>query len=571
VILEVLTEIGSFEPENFMLKGRRNMYIKKLSFMLLLLLFIILLLITIFFSSTGEAGTEEVKLTIVHTNDLHSMIMPFSEEDEEKVGGFARIAALLKRIRNENENVLFLDAGDLLAGSERIYQVNYSLPLWGYRGLLEVELMNQMGLDAMVLGNHEFDFGVRWLERLLEEAKFKVLSANSFYRFKPDVEGRNGEAIVDPYAFFVFNGVEVAVIGLTTPIYIKSSQVLVKFPFPAEIPEILSKELPHLKENADLIVVLSHLGIENDRKLVREVDGIDLIVGGHSHTETPEPMREGKTLIVQAGEYGKKLGKMDIVMEDGKIVSYDYRLIPVDEKIEPDKRVQQLIQNKEVIGEIFGNSLVSSCQEQSTLGRFTADAMCWFTGADVALLNSGLVKGELKKGIIRADDFFKVFWPYRVRRLGPEKDLTEKQLIEMVKKQREERSLPLGSISGKSDGLESVVLLELIGEELLEVINRSNEQVGTDNYLQISGIDLESREIYYNLIPGKKYKVAVNLSLALGKGGYEQLWKPEDFKVLNKEVFEVVLEYFEHFRSLFIKSSGMLDFQISNYSKNLFF
>lgn len=536
------------------------MYIKKL--------FIILLLITIFFSSTGEAGTEEVKLTIVHTNDLHSMIMPFSEEDEEKVGGFARIAALLKRIRNENENVLFLDAGDLLAGSENRYQVDYSLPLFGYRGLLEFELMNQLELDAMVLGNHEFDFGVRWLERLFEEAKFEILSANSFHRPLPDVEGRNGEAIVNPYAFFVFNGVKVAVIGLTTYIYIKSSQVLVEFPFDAEI---LSKELPHLKENADLIVVLSHLGIENDRKLAREVDGIDIIVGGHSHTETPEPVREGKTLIVQAGKYGKKLGKMEIVMEDGEIVSYDYRLIPVDGKIEPDKKVQQLIRNKEFIGEIFGNSLVSSDQEQSTLGRFTTDAMCWFTGADVALINSGLVEGELKKGIIRADDFFEVFWPYRVRTVGPEKDLNEKQLIEMVKKQREDRSLPLWSIIGKSDGLESVVLLELTGEELLEVINRSNEQVGTDNYLQISGIDLELKEIYYNLISEEKYKVAVNLSLALGKGGYEQLWKPEDFKVLNKEVFEVVLEYFEYFRSLFIKSPGMLSFQISSYSKSLFF
>lgn len=500
---------------------------------------IILTMIFLVFSPTSDIKAEEVKLVITHINDIHSMIQPFAEEEGgELLGGIARISTVLNEIRYENENVLFLNAGDLVAGSGNKYQVDYDLPLYGYRGLLEIELMNQLGLDAIVPGNHEYDFGLRWMERSYEEADFEVLSANTFYRFLPDIEGKKGEAIYKPYNIFEFNGIKVAVVGISTDQYVKSAQILVEDPI-----ENLAELISSVREKADLVVVLSHLGKKNDRNMAQEVDGIDIIVGGHSHTEILDPIREEKTLIVQADVYGKKLGKLELVIEDGEIKKNDYNLIPIDESIIPDQGIEQLIQEREVIGEIAYNSLVSSREEQSTLGNFITEAMSWYSGADIALIDSGIAEGKLEKGVVTAVDFFEVFWPYRARTVGAEKDLNEIQLIGMVKKQREIKPLPLWAVIGKSDMLESIVLIELTGEELLKVLNRSDEQIGTANYLQISGINLASDDSNYNLKLDQKYKVAVNLSLALGKGGYEQLWQPENFKILDKEVFEVILKY----------------------------
>ncbi|MFW5995687.1 MAG: bifunctional metallophosphatase/5'-nucleotidase [Halanaerobiaceae bacterium] len=498
---------------------------------------ILILLVVLLFIPVRQSNAEE-EIIITHLNDIHSMILPFNEEGgRENVGGIARIANVLDEIRAENENVLFLNAGDIVAGSGDIYQEDYDLPLFGYRGLLEVELMNELGLDAMVPGNHEYDFGLRWTERLFEEAEFEVLSANARY-----LTANEGDSIYEPYKVFELGGTEVGVIGISTDDYIQSSQIN-----ESDQIDALAEQVPVLEEKADIVVVLSHLGKDMDMEVAREVEGIDVIVGGHSHTEIDEPLRVGGTLITQAGIYGKSLGKLKLEIEEGQIVDDDYRRILIDESVNSDREIEQLIEERSKVGEFVYSGLKSSTEEQSTLGNFITNAMCWYTGADIALVNSRVAEGELERGDIPASDFFEVFWPHRSRSVGPEKDLDEEQVVQMVKNRREggQREIPLDIIIDDSDRLESIVTLQLTGKELMEILEANREIRGTGDYLQVSGLGEEYSADSYHLEPDRDYEVAMNLNLALGRGDFKQLWQPDEFKIKDKEVFEVVLDYLE--------------------------
>ncbi|MFW5995853.1 MAG: bifunctional metallophosphatase/5'-nucleotidase [Halanaerobiaceae bacterium] len=501
---------------------------------------VILLIVLCFLSlpvSTDEVEAGE-KIVVTHINDLHSMITPFTVDGKE-LGGIARMATVLDTIRAENDNVLFLNAGDIFAGSGEKYQENYELPHFGYRGLLDVELMNEMRLDALVPGNHHYDFGLRWSERILEDAEFDVLSSNAVYRNRPDVEDKNGELMYEPYTVYKFDETRVGVIGVSTDDYIQSSQVDEEDQI-----ETLKEQVPRVEKEADIIIALSHMGRKHDREIAQEVDGIDLIVGGHSHTELKTPLQEEGTLIVQAGSFGKSLGKMELEVEGERIVNRDYELIQIDDSIDPDSEIKDLIAKRERIGELVYSDLSTSEEEQSTLGNFITNAMCWYSGADLAMIDSDLAEGVLERGEITASEFFEVFWPHRSRTIGPEKDLNEKQLIEVVGRHRDKEGFFLDAFTHKSDRLESVVVLDLTGEEILEILQKSRrENAGTEKYVQVSGLGPEGSEKNYNVKPEKEYKVAVNLSLALGKGNYMQLWRPDEYEIMDREVFEVVKNY----------------------------
>ncbi|MFW6238749.1 MAG: bifunctional metallophosphatase/5'-nucleotidase, partial [Halanaerobiales bacterium] len=335
---------------------------------------------------------------------------------------------------------------------------------------------------------------------------------------------------------------EVGVIGISTDDYIQSSQIN-----ESDQIDALAEQVPVLEEKADIVVVLSHLGKDMDMEVAREVEGIDVIVGGHSHTEINEPLRVNGTLITQAGIYGKSLGKLKLEIEEGQIVDDDYRRILIDESVNSDREIEQLIEERSKVGEFVYSGLKSSTEEQSTLGNFITNAMCWYTGADIALVNSRVAEGELERGDIPASDFFEVLWPHRSRSVGPEKDLDEEQVVQMVKNRREgdQREIPLDIIIGDSDRLESIVTLQLTGKELMEILEANREIRGTGDYLQVSGLGEEYSADSYHLEPDRDYEVAMNLNLALGRGDFKQLWQPDEFKIKDKEVFEVVLDYLE--------------------------
>ena len=256
-------------------------------------------------------GKAPVRLTVLHTNDMHSRIEPFPDNGGQwaGLGGMARRAALIQRIRAQEPNVLLLDSGDIFQGTPYF---NF------FGGELEYKLMSRMGYDASTLGNHDFDNGLDGLARQLPHATFPFLIAN--YDFsKTALAGRFA-----PYKVFERQGLRIGVFGLG----IELAGLVADKNFGATVyldPVATAREMAtRLRgpEKCDLVICLSHLGYQydtarlDDRKLAAQVAGIDLILGGHTHTflDAPEPVASPDghpTLINQVGWSGINLGRLD--------------------------------------------------------------------------------------------------------------------------------------------------------------------------------------------------------------------------------------------------------------------
>ncbi len=258
-------------------------------------------------------------ITILHTNDTHSHIEPFSADHAQypNMGGIARRYTLVKNIREENPNTLLLDAGDIFQGTPYF---NF------YGGEVEFKLMSKLGYDAATIGNHDFDNGIEGLLAQLPNADFPFLSAN--YDFKNTVL----EGMVNPYKVFTKDGVRIGVFGIGIELQGLVSKKLYKeteYLDPVEISRATVSRLKN-EENCELVICLSHLGYNykddkiSDMQLASKTKDIDLIIGGHTHTFLPKPTvvknSEGiDTIVNQVGWAGINLGRIDFFLsEDGK-------------------------------------------------------------------------------------------------------------------------------------------------------------------------------------------------------------------------------------------------------------
>jgi 5'-nucleotidase len=262
-------------------------------------------------AQAAATGKGPIRLTILHTNDLHSRIEPFPDNGGQwaGLGGMARRAALIKDIRSQEPNVLLLDSGDIFQGTPYF---NF------FGGELEYKLMSQMAYDASTLGNHDFDNGLEGLQRQLPHATFPFLIAN--YDFsKTPLAGRFA-----PYKVFEKQGLRIGVFGLGIElaglVADKNFGGTVYLDPVAKAQEVVAQLRG--PEKCDLVVCLSHLGYKyadaklDDRKLAAQVSGIDLVLGGHTHTflNAPEPVPspDGRpTMINQVGWSGINLGRLD--------------------------------------------------------------------------------------------------------------------------------------------------------------------------------------------------------------------------------------------------------------------
>lgn len=260
-------------------------------------------------------------LTILHTNDMHSRIEPFPNDGGRfaNQGGMTKLATLINQIRTEQDNILLLDAGDVFQGTPYF---NF------YGGELEFKMMSKMGFDASTLGNHEFDNGLEGILNQLPHADFPHICSN--YDFSRTI--LNNHTL--PYKIFKKSGIRVGVFGLGIELQglvgSKNFQET-KYLDPVGIAHEMVQELKNKK--CDLIICLSHLGYSyrsnkiDDLKLAGKVSGIDLIIGGHTHTFLDEPTtvenQEGhKTLIHQVGTAATRLGKIDFVFSKEHKINY---------------------------------------------------------------------------------------------------------------------------------------------------------------------------------------------------------------------------------------------------------
>ena len=265
---------------------------------------------------------ETKKITILHTNDVHSHIDPFPADHPRNanMGGAARRAALIENIRKEEENVLLLDAGDIFQGTPYF---NY------YGGELEFKLMSMMQYDLATMGNHDFDNGIDGFYAQLPHAEFEFVSAN--YDFKNTVLNE----IVKPYKIFNKDGIKIGIFGLGVELDGLVDKKLYKetiYNNPIEVAQDMTKILKE-EQKCDLVICLSHLGYSyknepykvSDLELAKKTKNIDLIIGGHTHTFLEKPVveknSEGKDVLInQVGCYGINLGKIDFYFSKDKAV-----------------------------------------------------------------------------------------------------------------------------------------------------------------------------------------------------------------------------------------------------------
>ncbi len=362
----------------------------------------------------GCAGTPgrptPREITLLHFNDFHSQMEPWSQDAGLRVGGAAYLAGAANQVRCERPNVLLLNAGDNVQGTPYF---NF------FRGAAECDVLNALGVDAMTLGNHEFDNGTAALEAMLKPARFQIVSTN-IVATEP--------LPVKPFARFDLDGVRVTVIGVTT-------QDLAQVVLPSRNPglraePVVSSVRPwveRLRGDADLVVVLSHCGLESDSVLAVSVPGIDVIVGGHDHEPLRTPRRiandngngiEG-TLLVEAGSRGEWLGRLDLRMDGRRIAAWQGSLIPVGPDRSPsDSDVAAVVARyAERLGPELADTLAMApeglpaegkFERQIPLGGLIADAMREAVGANIALQNGGGIRTSVAPGPVCVRDVYAV-------------------------------------------------------------------------------------------------------------------------------------------------------------------
>ena len=294
------------------------------------------------------------RLTFLQINDLHGYVEPHPELVREggesrftTLGGLARVATLFQQVREETSGaVVALDNGDTFHGTHVAV---------ASRGRALVPMMNALGLDAMTV-HWEFAYGPDGVRELAGALHYPVLAINC--------HSKEDDALVfDPFLMIERAGLNVAVIGLACPIVDKTMPPAfskgVRF-------TIGNHELPHWirvvreERQADLVVVLSHLGFPQDVKLAREVQGIDVLVSGHTHNRMQKPIVENGAIIFQSGCHGSFVGRLDVEVEGGRVVSHRHRLIPVDAELEEEPQMRSLVDaalapDREALGEVVGS------------------------------------------------------------------------------------------------------------------------------------------------------------------------------------------------------------------------
>jgi len=416
----------------------------------------------------------------------------------------------------------------------------------------DLEGYNYIGYDAMALGNHEFDNPIKLLREQMKLASFPFISAN--------IRTRGGEYLAEPFIIKECDGLKVAIFGLTT----KETEIIGNpeytrdLVFEDEI-DVARKLVPELRRKADLVIGLVHLGIHDSfsrgsKRLAHEVSGIDLIVDGHSHTrlEAPivvtHPVTGHSTPIVQAWKWGLILGKVDLFVQNKRVIGYRFEPIPINLKevvkesngakvyrfvgeetpedpnlldlLEPYLIKAQSVLSK-VIGQAEETFFYDGVREaENSLGNLVADSMRWFTqylGADFAVQNGGGVRADI-----------------------PEGQLTERTIYE---------TLPFDS---------TVVVLTLDGKsvqslfEYMATISR-----GQGGFPQVSEgvsmtIDVSKKRCTRVMINGKPldssktYKIATNSYLAAGGDGYKIFLKATDTYDSSMFQRDVLIEYIEH-------------------------
>ncbi len=466
------------------------------------------------------SGHDVSKITILHTNDIHGHMDPQISDGFER-GGIANLGATISRERDENPGgTLVLDGGDISSGGP-VSDHFKTIPM--------VETMNQIGYDAMVIGNHEMDYGIDAFTDVTRKAEFPILSANTRYLDDESVSPR-----IQPYVIKEVSGKKIGILGLTTPdtkeLIPLADKDRVEF---YDARETALQTIPLMKEEgAELVVVLSHMGIDRDRELAQNVPGIDVIIGGHSHTDMESHEVINNTAIHQAGKFGRSLGRLDISLKTGdggaKVVDVQSRNIPVTCKLEPDRQVMSIFKSysgrlENTFNRVIGRSMVDLDQrdprqwkEESRLANFITDTMRNYMKADICLLSPAGFRSNIYRGKVKAGQINQLF-PF------------EDNMTAIDLKGKDIKTAMDALISGPAKGL-AVSGLRVV----IDTTKPAGQRV--ENVFTADGKPLED---------DKTYRVATRGSFANGILGLDVLTRHENRRDSAGSFRDILTERFE--------------------------
>ena len=373
---------------------------------------------------------REVSIKILGTSDVHGRVLAwnYAADEEDKSGSYAQISTLIKKIRRKNENVILVEVGDAIQDNwiEKFAMApKHPIP----------EILNYIGYDIFVPGNHEFNFGMPTLSNILRDMKFKKLTANLYYNENAENDtnfSKDKSRYLDACAIVEREGVKIGIIGLSTPMsaqFEEDTGYLKDFYFVSPINETKRQIKKLKKEGVNAIVVVAHMGIENEngipetgvRDLANAVPEIDVIVAGHMHQNVPKEIING-VLITEPHRYGTFISEIDLrfAVADKKIslISKNSTTIPVKNE-EPDVEIEKIYKPfhnrlcriaNEIIGETLNDmvpkekfyGVSSAFIKDSGLSSFITDVELYYSGADVVSFaynyeNVRLDKGEIKR------------------------------------------------------------------------------------------------------------------------------------------------------------------------------
>ena len=404
-------------------------------------------------SAISTAMAQEVNIKLLGTSDVHGRIVPWSygADVEDKSGSYAQIATYVKDVRKNNKNVVLVEVGDAIQDNQidvfakdKKYYKDHPIP----------KVLNEMKYDVFVLGNHEFNFGMKALDEILKDIKAKKLTANFYYK-------KNDKRYIDATTIIEKDGVKLGIIGLSTPMSAKFEEDTgnlkdMKFTSPTEEARTQVEKLK--AKGVDAIIVIAHMGIDNENKIpdtgmrdvINAVDGIDVVIAGHMHKDVPSETIKN-TLITEPHRYGTVVSEVDLTFDindkkEVKLVKKESKTVPVKE-LEADKKIAEIYKpyheklrelNNVVIGQTENemvpqetkHSVSAAFSKDTGLSSFINDVEQHYSGADVVTFSFDHQKARMNKGDIKKKDII-----FNYRYAGGDVtvyELTGKQLKEYM-------------------------------------------------------------------------------------------------------------------------------------------
>ena len=378
-------------------------------------------------SAVSTAMAQEVNIKLLGTSDVHGRIVPWSygADIEDKSGSYAQIATYVKDVRKNNKNVVLVEVGDAIQDNQidvfakdKKYYKDHPIP----------KVLNEMNYDIFVLGNHEFNFGMKALDEILKDIKAKKLTANFYHK-------KNDKRYIDATTIIEKDGVKLGIIGLSTPMSAKFEEDTgnlkdMKFTSPTEEARTQVEKLK--AKGVDAIIAVTHMGIENEnnipdtgmRDVINAVDGIDVVIAGHMHKDVPSETIKN-TLITEPHRYGTVVSEVDLTFDindkkEVKLVKKESKTVPV-KALEADKKIVEIYKpyheklrelNNVVIGQTENEMVpqetkhgVSAAFSKDTgLSSFINDVEQHYSGADVVTFSFDHQKARMNKGDIKKKD-----------------------------------------------------------------------------------------------------------------------------------------------------------------------